>query len=141
MNTHNAEIRFVGNSSSKYRDKIQLLQSFKYNAATDYFKSEVIPRGYKTDNASVPDYLAWFISPNDKRIREASWFHDYVWEHKYKFADQYGITLEELRKKSNKEMQQKCIFEGLSKYKAYLVYFVLQYSPQAKKVWREGLYF
>ena len=135
------EVRFLTNGASKYRDTLELLRPYEYYPATHYFYPTVIPEGYKTDNASVPDRLAWFINPNDKRIRYPSWFHDYVWENKVEIANRYGWTLEELRKISNKEFQAKCIKFGLSKYKAFLMYLVLQYSPQAKRVWRDGLFF
>ena len=138
MSTFGARIEYLKNNKSKHRDLLKLINDFKYYPASEYFESHTIPKSFETDNASVPDIFAQVIHPNDKRIRAASWFHDYVWRNQYELKSFYGYTSEELRLFSNREMKLKCIEQGLSKWKANLIFFAIHYTPQAKKIWKKG---
>lgn len=80
------------------KDKYVLLKDM--HVYTDYFGKRqyfIIPKGFKTDFASVPRIFWSFISPTDEFIRVPSLIHDYMYRtHMYsrKIAD--SIFLEKM---------------------------------------------
>lgn len=135
--TEGAIIKYLNSQKYKHLDLLKLEKDFVYIPATNHFDITQIPAGFETDNASVPDYLVWLIHPNDKRIREASWFHDYVARNQKTLQDKYNYDNDTLRQASNVEMCKKSIENGLPKIKAYLIYFALQFSKKAKTIWQK----
>ena len=81
-------------------------------------------------------FYTLYIHPNDKRVRRASWWHDYVWSNKEWFKIRYLYNDEELRLYSNIEMRECCIADGMPLIKSWEIYITLQYSSAALKVWK-----
>ncbi len=42
----------------------------------------MVPKGFKTDYASIPKWLQWLISPIEKYVWRASILHDYLYSNK-----------------------------------------------------------
>lgn len=148
MPTPGLKIEFLIHPRSKHRDLVKILEDWKYKPSDTFFwKKHIIPKGFINDFASVPDSLSWFIHPNDKRTRNASIFHDYGYRNQEELIEMYWDTLagfshsqkkESLRYKLNKEMKLKCIQDGLSKWKANIIFFAIHHTPIAKKIWKKG---
>ena len=137
--TEYAKIQFLySREYSKYRDKILLLEPFNYVPITEYFEREILPEGFVTDNASIPDFLAWFIHPNDKRLRAAAWHHDYVPQQKKYYIDKYGYSDEELFLKNNLEFVSMARKHGFPEWKCKLMFFAINNTKIAKDIWARG---
>lgn len=139
MFTEGAKIQYLHSVRySKHRDKLILLEDFNYRPVTGFFMTETVPKGFITDNASVPDYLAWFIHPNDKRLRQAAWHHDFVPQNKQYYRDKYGYTDDELFLYNNIEMRECCRRHGLPDWKSYAVFYAINNTKQARDIWARG---
>ena len=179
MFTEGAIIRYLYSQDySKHRDKLILRDDFEYKPATKNFTNETIPKGFITDNASVPDWVGYataaisgiislilfllislvggpmiggflavafvpiiffsiYIHPNDKRLREAAWHHDFVPQTKGYYMEKYGYTDKELFFKSNQEYVQNARKHGFPKLKCIIMLYAINTSI-ARNVWNRG---
>lgn len=81
-------------------------------------------------------YFATIVHPNDKRIRQGSWGHDYIWKNKKEFIDKYGYSREQLRTISNQEMFACIRKHKFPLIKSWLVYFAIHHTYIAKRKWK-----
>jgi hypothetical protein len=115
---------------------VEVYDHFYYECETN--KTIItIPKGFRSDFATIPDCLTWFIHPNDKRIREAALVHDYLWDNRHEFQDEFKMTPNELKFWSNREFEIKCRTLGMSRWKSWVIKVILNYHPIAKKYFYE----
>jgi len=125
--------KFLPNRKSRARDLAEVLEDIPYKNIYIQFDEVVIPESYITDFASVPDGVVWFLHPNSKKVRMASLGHDLIWDERIYFQRKLGLTGKELKKLSNKEFQRRCRADGVDRFRAWIMYTILQYHPKANR--------
>lgn len=91
--------------------EIKHLNNKWWEVAKDYSYGDItIPKGFKTDLASIPRIL-WTICPPFGNYTTAAIIHDNAYSVKYN-----------TRKQADKEFRDNCIKLGVSKWKANLFY-------------------
>lgn len=139
MFTEGAIVKYgFSKNYSEHRDRIILREDFIYNPATNFFQPEVIPSGFETDNASVPDLFSWFIHPNDKRLREGAWHHDFVPQVKGYYMEKYQCSDEELFLANNLEFIAMAKKHGFPLWKRRLIFFAINNTKIARDIWARG---
>ena len=125
---------------SKRQDLVEVLEDWDYwfEIVTPQGSKMTIKKGFVADFTSVPKFIHWLIDPNDKRLREASLGHDYLWKNKHLFIDKFLSEGKDLRRESNREFKEKAITNGYPKILADIMEIVLNYHPEATRVWNGG---
>ncbi|MEM7297355.1 MAG: DUF1353 domain-containing protein, partial [Bacteroidota bacterium] len=127
------KFHFLPNRKSKARDLARVIEDIPYKNICIKFNGITIPADYITDFASIPDGVVWFMHPNSKKVRMASLGHDLIWDEREYFQRKLGLSGHELKKLSNKEFRMRCMADGVDRFRAYIMYVILQYHPKANR--------
>ena len=77
------------------RKLVELSEDLHIKSSKGHF---VIPKGFKTDLASVPRFLWWFIAPTDWFILVPAIMHDWLYrEQIFTRKESDGLFLEKMR--------------------------------------------
>ena len=79
----------------------------------------IVPKGFKTNFASVPRLAKFYIDDDDWQIRAPSVVHDYLYSAE---SAELGFT----RKQADEVLLEAMMGLGMRKTKALLIYFVLR---------------
>jgi hypothetical protein len=101
--------------------RVELLECWEIN------ENLVIPKGFSSDLGSVPKFFWWFLKPTD--LKYSAIIHDYEWLLADFKRDNYFSSNHNFLKLSI-ELDQ------IPKYKAYLIYYLLQIVAIYKMVKR-----
>lgn len=98
---------------TKQRLKLILLSTYNKSRRTWILAEDfmMVPKGFKTDLASVPRLMWWFLSPTE--IAEAAVVHDFLYSIKYN------------RKKADIILYDLCR-ETEGRVKSYLIYLAVR---------------
>jgi hypothetical protein len=79
----------------------------------------IVPKGFKTNFASVPRLAKFYIDDDDWQIRAPSCIHDFLYSAE---SAELGFT----RKQADEVLLEAMMGLGMRKTKALLIYFVLR---------------
>ncbi len=91
----------------------------RFTYVTNLGDKIIVPRGFKTNFASVPSFARFYIDDSHWTIRPGSVIHDYLYS--AQSAD-LGFT----RKQADEVLLETMIGLGMRKTKAMLIYFTLR---------------
>lgn len=89
----------------------------------------IVPKGFQTDLASIPQALRWFVSNDDRRIIRPAIVHDWIYCNRGQVANRRYT-----RKDADKLFYRTLRAEGVSKGKAKLMYYAVRLGGYF--VWR-----
>lgn len=78
-----------------------------------------VPKGFKTNFASVPSLVKFYIDDDDWQIRAPSVVHDYLYSRE---SDDLGFS----RKQADEILLEAMVGLGMRKTKALLIYYILR---------------
>jgi hypothetical protein len=89
----------------------------------------IVPKGFKTDLASIPKLLRWFVSNDDGRIRSPAIVHDWVYYNRGRVGEKLYS-----RQDADNLFYRTLRFLKVSKGKAKLMYYAVRLGGYF--VWR-----